>query len=382
LLFFLSGDCVQKRNPWKALNKIIMFSPLVSVVIPCFNAIDFLDEAVESIVNQTYSNLEIILINDGSTDETALHLDNWSKKDPRIKVIHNDGNLKLIKTLNIGIGLANGEYIARMDADDIALPDRISKQVKYMELHSDIDVCSTYCRYIQPDGKIYSKNTHFSCSHYWAIRFMGMFESPLLHPGVLGKRSVLKNNPYAEDPTAAHIEDYELWTRLLREGFSLGVLPEFLMHYRRNPGSVSFKNRAEQNNNHLLCSRKQIEIELPEIVIAPSAFNAITTRQLSFSFRDLKDAVNVLEEAKMFFLGKYNISSGDGLMEIESWVKQRELRMMGVYFFNGGLKVKILVLFHLFKKPRRFLSYKTIENICSRCRGFAIDFIYKLSGKN
>src|SRR5580765_3960525 len=101
--------------------------PLVSVVMPCYNAEKYFVEAIESIINQTYKNLEIVLINDGSIDGTSELLNEYAKKDSRIKIIFNQVNLGLIGSLNIGVAAATGEYIARMDADDISVLDRIEK---------------------------------------------------------------------------------------------------------------------------------------------------------------------------------------------------------------------------------------------------------------
>ncbi len=120
-----------------------MSNPLVSVLIPCYNVEKFVEESVNSILNQTYTHIEVIAINDCSTDRTGEILYSLAKEDPRITVISNEENLKLIKTLNKGIKLCSGEYIARMDSDDIALPTRIEKEVDFLEKNKDHDIVST-----------------------------------------------------------------------------------------------------------------------------------------------------------------------------------------------------------------------------------------------
>ena len=115
--------------------------PLISVILPAYNAERFLEEAIDSILAQTYKNFELIVLNDGSTDRTEEII--LSYNDPRIRYIKNESNLKLIKTLNKGIALARGKYIARMDADDISLPTRFEKEIEFMEIHPDIGVCSS-----------------------------------------------------------------------------------------------------------------------------------------------------------------------------------------------------------------------------------------------
>ena len=117
--------------------------PLVSVLIPCYNCEKYVEEAVMSIIEQSYSNLEILVIDDGSTDNTGSILQELAQKDSRIRYIKNETNLKLIRTLNKGIDLCRGKYIARMDADDISLPTRIVKQVNFLEKHPDIGIVGT-----------------------------------------------------------------------------------------------------------------------------------------------------------------------------------------------------------------------------------------------
>jgi len=118
-------------------------SALVSVVIPCFNAAAYLKEAIKSIIHQSYRNLEIIIINDGSTDASPSMLMAFAEKDPRIRLIHHTKNEGLVASLNEGVWLASGMYIARMDADDVSLRDRIEVLVKARVpaalIHGDVD---------------------------------------------------------------------------------------------------------------------------------------------------------------------------------------------------------------------------------------------------
>ena len=113
-----------------------MTNCLISIILPAYNAEKYLKEAIDSILAQTYTNFELIVINDGSTDKTEEII--LSYQDSRIRYIKNEKNLKLIRTLNKGIGLAKGKYIARMDADDISLPHRLKEEVEFMEAHPNI----------------------------------------------------------------------------------------------------------------------------------------------------------------------------------------------------------------------------------------------------
>ena len=112
----------------------------VSVIIPCYNAAEYLSEALDSIIVQTHRNIEIICVDDGSIDNTSVLLSNYATQYNNVRVVTNECNLKLIKTLNKAIDLATGDYIARMDADDVALPNRIEHQLKFI-LEKDLDIC-------------------------------------------------------------------------------------------------------------------------------------------------------------------------------------------------------------------------------------------------
>ena len=130
-----------------------MNSPLVSVIIPCYNAENYVEEAVRSIMTQTYKNLEIIVTDDCSTDNTLKVLRNLAVEDSRIKIIENKENLKIVKSLNNMINIAQGKYIARMDADDISFPERIEKQLAFMDANPEYGLCGTNALCIDEKGK-------------------------------------------------------------------------------------------------------------------------------------------------------------------------------------------------------------------------------------
>ena len=123
-------------------NYMYSSQPVISVILPVYNAERFLREAIDSVLKQTFVDFEFIILNDGSTDKTEDII--LSYKDPRIRYVKNEKNLKLIKTLNKGVDMARGKYIARMDADDISLPERFEKEVAYLEAHPDVAVVSCY----------------------------------------------------------------------------------------------------------------------------------------------------------------------------------------------------------------------------------------------
>lgn len=210
-------------------------NPLVSVIIPCYNAERFVEKAVRSIMEQTYHNLEIICCDDCSSDSTLAILKKLSAEDERIQIIKHSENKQLIYTLNELVEIAGGEYIARMDADDISLPERIEKQLDFMQKNPEIDFCGCNAWHINENDKVIGKST--LPESYDDIKFFLPFYSTFYHPTVFAKAAVLKENPY--DKEFIHAEDYELWCRLI---FEKNVVCKNISYcffkYRLSKGSI------------------------------------------------------------------------------------------------------------------------------------------------
>lgn len=222
-------------------GKFMNISPLISVIIPCYNAEKYVESAVRSIMNQTYKNLEIILTDDCSTDSTFSILEKLAAEDSRIKLYKNETNLKIVKTLNKMIQHANGKYIARMDADDISLLERIEKQVDFLEANPDIAFCGTNAWHINEVGK---KNG-FSCLPRTneEINKFKFYACPFYHPSVIGRSAIYKENFY--DENFLYAEDYELWIRVL-ENYKGYNLKERLIFYRIFSAQTSKSRSNEQ----------------------------------------------------------------------------------------------------------------------------------------
>lgn len=197
---------------------------MISVVMPVYNGEKYLKEAIESILNQTYTNFEFIILNDGSTDKTEEII--LSYDDARIVYVKNEENLQIVKTLNKGIALAKGKYIARMDADDISLPKRFEKQIKIMERNTEIGVCGTWLKTFGEREEIWD----IPVLHEEIIMNM-LFESSLMHPTVFIRKSILLPLKQVYDQAFNKVEDYELWIRLSKKT-RFENIPEVLLHYR------------------------------------------------------------------------------------------------------------------------------------------------------
>lgn len=217
--------------------------PLVSVIIPCYNAEKYVESAVRSIMNQTYKNLEIIITDDCSTDGTFAILKKLVAEDSRIKLFKNETNLKIAKTLNNMIQFANGKYIARMDADDISLPGRVEKQVDFLEANPDIAFCGTNAFFINENNKRTGK-TSLPIT-FEDNKFFLQFYSTFFHPTVVIRSEIYKQNLY--DADFLYAEDYELWARMIFQENLKGVnLSERLFEYRVFNGQSSSVHQEKQ----------------------------------------------------------------------------------------------------------------------------------------
>jgi glycosyltransferase involved in cell wall biosynthesis len=198
---------------------------LVTVLLPVYNAEKYLKESLNSILNQTYQNIEILLINDASTDRTEELIKNYT--DSRIRVIHNETNIGLAATLNKGISLANGKYIARMDADDISYRERLERQVKYLEENPSVGVLGTSIKYFG-QSKFLNKfpECHESCKTHL------LFNVCCGHPTVIYRKSIFASKPrWYKEELRQYSEEYDLYLNLI-DVAKFANLPEVLLKYR------------------------------------------------------------------------------------------------------------------------------------------------------
>lgn len=221
--------------------------PDISVIMSVYNGEAYLKETIDSLIGQTFKNWELIVINDCSNDSTAKILEDYSLKDERIKVHTNEVNLKLPASLNKAIALSEGKYIARMDADDICLPDRFEKQYKFMEENSDISLSS--CRFMTLKNGVYMSGGAGGRCDSKALGAMLLVANPILHPGVIAKAEVMKSFNY--DTTLTCTEDLELWTRMIMGKQKIEILPECLLIYRLHDKQITSTTLERQHTEVL-----------------------------------------------------------------------------------------------------------------------------------
>ncbi len=209
-------------------------SELISVILPVYNGEKYLKEAIESILNQTYKDFEFIIINDGSTDKSLDIIEKYKKEDERIIVISRE-NKGLIATLNEGIEKAKGKYIARMDQDDISLPNRFEEQLKFLEKNPEIGVCGTWV-------EVFGENRN---PILWKmpikdeeLRPRLLFSVTFAHPSVMMRKGLINQYNLRYNEKYINAEDYKFWLDFSKYT-KFGNIPKKLFLYRYHETSVS-----------------------------------------------------------------------------------------------------------------------------------------------
>lgn len=207
-------------------------NPLVSVLIPAYNVEDYIEIALNSILNQSYKNIEVIVVDDCSVDETFNILTRISKKDSRVKVFKNKKNIKIVKTLNYGIKQCNGEYILRMDGDDISDSDRIYKLLDFLEKNRDYSLVGSGFYSINETGDILGCDTY--PDKLWKINSTLRFGPPILHIWLVRTEVYLKLNGYRDIPGA---EDYDFLLRMKSQNYKFINIKDKLYSIRLRSGN-------------------------------------------------------------------------------------------------------------------------------------------------
>jgi glycosyltransferase involved in cell wall biosynthesis len=234
-------------------------TPKISVILPVYNAQSYLPESIESILNQSFEDFELIMINDGSTDDSLSIMESY--KDQRIRII-NQTNAGLPISLNRAIAITKGEYLARQDADDISLPARLAKQVSYLDAHPQCALLGTWAQIL-----VENIPTDRSLSHPHLngdIQLKLLFFNCFVHSSVMIRKSALETTGlYPEEKEKFPPEDYDLWLRIAKH-WEVANLPEVLLQYRELPNSISRSKLNMMQERARLMSLLAIKEILPE----------------------------------------------------------------------------------------------------------------------
>jgi glycosyltransferase involved in cell wall biosynthesis len=216
-----------------------MQTPTISVIMAVYNNQETVRAATESILKQSFTDFEFIIIDDGSIDQSSKILNDLASKDKRIKLISQE-NHGLTTSLNRGLSYAKGQYIARMDADDISLTNRLELQYQFLRQNPHIGVCGTQMELF---GAKNGKSTVPTSPQ--EINIMLLFRPPVFHPTVMIRHSILQNNNLQYDPSFVTAQDYDLWVRLSKFT-DIANLPQFLLCYRISEQQITAQKREAQ----------------------------------------------------------------------------------------------------------------------------------------
>ncbi|MDH3974331.1 MAG: glycosyltransferase [Deltaproteobacteria bacterium] len=216
----------------------------ISIIMSVYNGERWLSESIDSVLNQSYNNFELIVIDDGSTDKSVNILNHYMIKDKRIRVFHNKQNIGLTRSLNRGLELSQGKFIARIDCDDIWHPEKLSKQIEYLEEHPYISIVGTACNVIDENGHVSETQKIRFVKEDKSIRQSIVKFNPFTHSSILFKKDVYKelggyNNSFE------FAQDYEYWIRILQR-YKGDNLAQALTFRRNSPSCITIKREKKQ----------------------------------------------------------------------------------------------------------------------------------------
>ena len=232
----------------------------ISIIMAVYNEETYIKDSVKSILNQSFKNFELIIIDDGSIDGTTQIINSFN--DSRIRLIKNEENLGLTKSLNRGLKVAEGKYIARMDADDIALPDRLKVQFNYLEKELDVGVLGGQAIQFYDDN--FKKVLKHKVTSFKEIKATLFCNNPMIHSTIMIRKSILVENNITYDETMKASQDYEMWIRL-SSYTKIVNLSNILILYRLRNNSITHTSKGYLKQRHIYIFEKvlnQIKLEL------------------------------------------------------------------------------------------------------------------------
>ena len=270
-------------------------SPNVSILLPVYNAGKYLQESVDSILIQTYTSFELLVLDDGSTDGCTDFLSKIT--DERIHLIKRKHNF--ISTLNYGLSIARGKYISRMDADDRMFPTRLEEQVGVLEVNENIIICASYMQKMGGED-VYKSRVKGVINHFAHILLLGNF---IFHPTVMLRKDYLRTNKLKYRSKYIYAEDYKLWAEIACLGGTLYIIPKPLLEYRISEGQVSRVYSLRQHETSMLIRNELLTF----LIKICSGDYRIHLKRLFNAYALLNE--DELLDANYIFYGYYQIFS-------------------------------------------------------------------------
>ena len=242
--------------------------PLVSLLLCVYNGEEYIRDTLDSIVAQTYQNWELVVIDDCSSDTTPEILEAYAARDQRIRISRNPQNLRLQKSLNRGLSLVKGEYVVRIDADDVCALNRLERQVAFMQAHPELSL--SFCRFLLLRNGAIVRQPFNMRADPDAVRALLLVTNPVIHPGVIARADAICNLRYREDLTCT--EDLELWQRMDMNGMKIAAQDEYLLLYRIHDKQITANSSQRQRDEFARVTREYYRNMLFELTYEQLAF--------------------------------------------------------------------------------------------------------------
>ena len=338
--------------------------PRVSVLMSVYNGEKYLFDAIDSILRQTYKDFEFLIINDGSSDSSCDIINAFN--DSRIRIVNNPTNIGLTNSLNKGIDLARGEYIARIDADDVAVPERLEAQLAYLEIHHGTALVSSAVLIIDDRGN--DIRTYVPPQDPILMSWHLIFRNPIRHSSVMWRKKMVEKTIGKFNPDFRLAQDYELWSRI-NQRFSIGTIEKVLIKFRMHNSMLSTVQYNLQNDfavqvtkNQLAAPSFRMELsdqEVSDLRVLPRKkgekqrehFSTLTLRRLTIAIH------NYLQLWKRFRQSEYVTRSSNGSEMVREEVEQDLLELLryGKQFWGRSVTCKLMANY-LIDNPKRIAS--------------------------
>lgn len=309
--------------------------PKVSVILPVYNCEQYIFETIQSVLNQTFTDFELLIVDDCSTDKTVAIIKEFD--DDRIQLTLKEKNTGYTNSLNYAISIAKGQYIARMDGDDICVSTRFEKQVAFLDANPNIILCGSAIQIIGTNTVLRHPSNHE------AIKVKLCFGTAFYHPSVMGRVEVFQANPY--DKKYEPAEDYDLWTRLVFQG-QLANLEEVLLLYRVHENQVSNERKTSQETHALSCKLNMFSLFEIKSNFNLDDINLVVGRKQPNSFQDCK---------KVQFVTRFLIE------------KNKELKVFDSFEFEKEMEKQKIIQIKSFITKDKLLKIKTYQFLFKNC---------------